>query len=139
MVLKMAYKADVEGSIELFKSNDPRFDHGDQCRDFIYVKDAVKMTCAFLENKAGGLFNIGQGVTTTWNQLAYALFAGLKKPAQINYVEMPVGLSKQYQNYTCASMSKFNKLFSSDPHKAASSHDAVKEYVQEYLMRGARW
>jgi ADP-L-glycero-D-manno-heptose 6-epimerase len=141
MVLKMTHKADQEHSIELFKSNDSRFPDGGQCRDFIYVKDAVKMTCAFLENNMGGIFNIGQGTVTTWNQLAEALFAALEKPPVIRYIEMPSALSKQYQNYTCASMDKFHRLISSglDLSKTTATGDAVKDYVQNYLMRNARW
>ena len=142
MVLKMCQKADREGKIELFKSNDPQYGHGDQCRDFIYVKDAVRMSCEFLKPKyrnAAGLFNIGQGKVTTWNELASALFKALNKPANIEYIDMPAELSRQYQNYTCADMRKFNTLFSSDLSAASSIDDAVREYVQEYLMRNARW
>jgi ADP-L-glycero-D-manno-heptose 6-epimerase len=136
MVLKMTDKAHRNGSIELFKSNDKKFGDGDQCRDFIYVKDAVRMTCSFLTNDHAGIFNIGQGKVTTWNQLAHALFAGLEKPALINYIDMPPELSKQYQNYTCADMGKFHTLF---PKDTTSVNDAVREYVQEYLLRNARW
>jgi len=136
MVLKMTEKA-LCGPIQLFKSNDPRFGDGDQCRDFIYVKDAVKMTCAFLENNVGGIFNIGQGKPTTWNQLAYALFKGLQKDPEIQYIEMPADLSKQYQNYTCASMRKFHTL--SSKLSCMPIEESVCEYVQEYLMRSARW
>jgi ADP-L-glycero-D-manno-heptose 6-epimerase len=105
------------------------------------VKDAVKMTCAFLDVDAGGIYNIGQGQVTTWNQLAHALFAGLGKPTRIVYIDMPESLSKQYQNYTCATMDKFHTLFSGASRKiqTTSTSDGVKEYVQEYLMRNARW
>jgi ADP-L-glycero-D-manno-heptose 6-epimerase len=142
MVLKMCEKAAREGKIQLFKSNDPNYGHGEQCRDFLYVKDAVRMTCDFLKPKyrsAAGLFNIGQGKVTTWNQLAEALFKALGKAPKIEYIDMPADLSRQYQNYTCADMRKFNTLFSSDLASTGSIDDAVSEYVQEYLMRNARW
>lgn len=90
MVYKMLTPAKHEGVIHLFRSSDPdRFSHGDQCRDFIYVKDAVKMTCDFLQNDIAGIFNIGSGVPTTWNHLASALFQALSKPAKIEYIDMP--------------------------------------------------
>lgn len=141
MVLKMTEKASREGTIQLFKSNDPRFADGDQQRDFIYVKDAVRMTCAFLNNQAGGIYNIGKGEATTWNELALALFEGLQKEPRILYVDMPATLAKQYQNYTCASMDKFHTLYSAGPLpiKTAPIREAVKEYVQQYLMSKARW
>ena len=51
--------AQNEGVVRLFKSSEPdRFKDGEQKRDFIYVKDAARMTCAFLENDAAGIFNI---------------------------------------------------------------------------------
>ena len=51
MVYKMVPAVKQEGVIRLFKSSEPeRFADGDQCRDFIYVKDAVRMTCDFLNN-----------------------------------------------------------------------------------------
>lgn len=144
MVLKMTEKAANEGVIQLFQSNDPKFGDGEQCRDFIYVKDAVKMTCALLEPQYRhlcGIFNIGQGRVTTWNQLARALFKALGKDPRIEYVKMPPDLSKQYQNYTCANMDKFRRLFpeGSNILQTTSIEDAVGEYVQEYLMRNARW
>lgn len=136
MVMKMMRKADEEGIIQLYKSNDPKYLDGGQMRDFLYVKDAVKMTCAFLESTACGIYNIGSGKTTTWNELARALFDALKKEPRIEYIDMPAELSRQYQNYTCASMDKFRKLF---PMRTTSISEAVKEYVQQYLLRDARW
>ncbi len=144
MVLKMTHVANSDAPIQLFKSNDRKFGDGEQCRDFIYVKDAVKMTCGFLEPKyrnVGGLFNIGQGQVTTWNQLAGSLFSALEKKANIQYIDMPADLSKQYQNYTCADMRKFHNIFSSDAALATRTpiHLAVGEYVGQYLLRSARW
>jgi len=66
--------AQKEGVVKLFKSDLPKYADGAQQRDFIYSKDAARMTCAFLENDATGLFNIGRGEPTTWNQLAGAIF-----------------------------------------------------------------
>jgi ADP-L-glycero-D-manno-heptose 6-epimerase len=144
MVMKMTQKVQDEGVIHLFKSNDEKYVHGGQMRDFIYLKDAVRMTCALLQPKyrnVCGIFNIGQGQPTTWNVLAEALFKSLQKPSNITYIDMPAQLARQYQNYTCASMDKFHKIFSSDPKHIATTpiEAAVLEYVQEYLVRSLRW
>jgi len=143
MVYKMLPKAQNEGIIKLFKSTEPdRFKDGGQCRDFIYVKDAAKMTCGFLKNKDAGIFNIGSGKTTTWNELAGALFKALEKPERIEYIDMPLDLAKQYQNYTCADMSKYLK------HNHPScftlplqypTEEAVLDYVRNYLLKEERW
>ena len=144
MVMKMTQKVQDEGVIHLYKSNDERYADGGQMRDFIYLKDAVRMTCAFLEPKyrrVCGIFNVGQGRPTTWNLLADALFKSLEKRSNIAYIDMPAQLARQYQNYTCASMDKFHKIFSSDSKyiEATPIEDAVREYVQDYLVRSARW
>ncbi len=138
MVLKMMNKVKDDGIISLFQSNDPQYGDGDQCRDFIYVKDAVRMTCDLLEHRhVTGLLNIGLGVATTWNQLSHALFQALGKPTNIEYIPLPPDLARQYQNYTCADMKKFLKLL---PQTRTTSVDAaVREYVQEYLSLSARW
>ncbi len=144
MVLKMMHKAENEGVIQLYKSNDPKYSDGGQMRDFIYLKDAVRMTCALLEPKyrhVMGIYNIGQGKTTTWNELADGLFKALNKRANIHYIEMPPELNKQYQNYTCADMRKFLKIFSSDAKhiQLTPINESVREYVQEYLVGSDRW
>jgi len=144
MVMKMTQKVQDEGVIHLYKSNDEKYPHGGQMRDFIYLKDAVRMTCAFLEPKyrnACGIFNVGQGKPTTWNLLAEALFKSLQRRSNIAYIDMPAQLARQYQNYTCASMEKFHKIFTSDSKyiEATPIEAAVQEYVQDYLVRSARW
>ena len=136
MIFKMMHKARDEGAIALYKSNDPRFVDGGQCRDFVYVKDAARMTCDLFESKHMGLYNIGRGEVVSWNELADALFKALKKPARIDYIDMPVDLAKQYQNYTCADMEKFHRLF---PKQFMPIGESVREYVQDYLMHSARW
>lgn len=138
MVYKMVPIVQKEGVVRLFKSSEPdRFPDGGQCRDFIYVKDAVRMTCEFLDNQRGGIFNIGMGRPTTWNQLATAIFKALNQPVNIEYIDMPVDLVKQYQNYTCADMGKYfsGKQLSFD----YDIEQAVKDYVQNHLLKGQRW
>jgi ADP-L-glycero-D-manno-heptose 6-epimerase len=98
------------------------------------------MTCDFLQPQnlcISGLFNIGRGEITTWNQLAQALFHAIGKKEKIEYIDMSSDLAKQYQNYTCADMGKFHKIFPG--YQPGAIAPAVREYVQEYLLRNARW
>jgi len=142
---KVTEKAQRGEVIGLFKSNDPtRFADGDQCRDFIYLKDAVRMTCAFLKPSCrdiGGIYNIGLGETTTWNQLADFLFQSLQMLPKITYLEMPNHLHLQYQNYTCADMHKFHRAFSLYPEISQKTpmSRAVSEYVSDYLLKKEYW
>jgi ADP-L-glycero-D-manno-heptose 6-epimerase len=99
------------------------------------------MSCAFLlpaYRHIGGIFNIGLGKPTTWNEMARALLAALDCQKTIEYVEMPPDLARQYQNYTCADVRKFHKIFGSGT-VGTPIPEAVGEYVQEYLLRNARW
>lgn len=120
----------------LFPSD--QFGDGEQKRDFIYVKDAARMTCAFLQNDASGVFNIGTGHAGTWNEVARSIFKALKMKENIQYVDMPADLIGKYQNYTCASMAKTTEALG----KAAVCKplgDTVVEYVTDYLAKGRTW
>src|SRR5205807_5687002 len=99
------------GVVELFKSEDlDKFQHGEQKRDFIYVKDVARMTCDFLENDGTGIFNIGMGKPSSWNELAHALFYAVDKKPNIQYIDMPQDLKGKYQSFTQASMEKSEKV-----------------------------
>jgi ADP-L-glycero-D-manno-heptose 6-epimerase len=132
VVPKWVSQAHDGNPLRLFKSSDPeRFSDGEQQRDFIYVKDAVRMTANFLTNDLGGIFNIGRGEPTTWNTLARAVFAALKLPEKIEYIEMPEDLLGKYQNYTCADMRKYSFHL---PLETTPIDKAVADYIQNYLL-----
>ncbi len=138
MVYKMVPVVLKEGCVRLFCSSDPeRFKDGDQCRDFIYVKDVARLTCDFLHDQRGGIYNMGMGTPTTWNQLASAIFHALNKPVNIHYVPMPENLARQYQNYTCADMRKFER--EKELKFAYSIEESVKDYVEHYLIKDEKW
>lgn len=130
--------AQSEKLVRLFKSNDPKYPDGGQMRDFLYVKDAAKMTCAFLNNDAEGIFNIGSGVPSTWNSVAHALFDALKIDGKIEYIPMPQDLIGKYQNYSSADMTKTKKTIGEKAHTMNLS-DAVHDYVTNYLVEGKTW
>ncbi|MBI4340719.1 MAG: ADP-glyceromanno-heptose 6-epimerase [Candidatus Omnitrophica bacterium] len=95
------------GKIRLFKSYHPKYKDGEQQRDFVYVKDAVDAIAFFLDRPAlAGIYNLGTGKAQTWNDLANALFAALKRPPQIEYYEMPETLREKYQYFTQANIDK---------------------------------
>ncbi len=139
VITAMVPNVQKEGVIRLFQSTEPsRFADGDQQRDFLYVKDAVKMTSAFLDNAAGGIFNIGTGVPNTWNSLARAVFGALAKPAHIEYTPMPADLIGKYQNYTCADMTKARSVLG-DQALCGTLEEHVGDYVENYLVPGKLW
>lgn len=138
MVFKMVEKVKRGEKLFLYKSNSKKYKDGEQKRDFIYVKDAVAMSALFLNElkDVNGIFNIGSGAATSWNDLAYFLFKAFDKEASIEYMEMPKNLKKQYQNYTCADMEKFKGFYD---FKCMSIKEAVFDYVQNYLLKKKVW
>ena len=124
------------GKMELFRSYKPEYADGEQLRDFLYVKDAVKMVEFLFNNpKASGLFNIGSGVAESWNHLVTAAFNALKKPVNIEYIDMPESLRDRYQYYTCAKISKLRALGYNE--KIMSLDEAVADYLVNYLETGS--
>lgn len=131
--------AQKEGVVRLFKSYEPaQFDHGEQKRDFVYVKDVARMTCAFLQNEATGIYNIGSGAASSWNQVARALFKAIGKPANIQYIEMPSDLIGKYQNYTCADMQKTKKALGNIV-ECMPLEESIIDYVRNYLLPEKLW
>jgi ADP-L-glycero-D-manno-heptose 6-epimerase len=137
LVCKACEQIQSTGKIRLFKSYKPEYPDGGQQRDFIYVKDAVRMTLHLAEDEnAGGLFNVGSGVARTWVDLANALFAALGKTPNIEFIEMPESLREQYQYHTCADISKLRETGYAAP--TTSLEDAIRDYAVNYLLPGKR-
>ena len=103
-------------------------------RDFIYVKDAVDAMIWFYQNpKVKGVFNLGTGRAQSWNDLAEAIFKACSKPKNIEYVEMPENLRKQYQYFTEADLKKLREAGCATKFRPLDK--AVKDYVQNYLLQ----
>ena len=119
------------GKLKLFKSAHPDYKDGEFGRDFIYVNDAVDMTLHFIENKTGGLFNVGSGRMNTWNALADAIFTALDRPKYVEFIEMPESLRSKYQYHTLADLSRIREAGYTAETTALG--DAVNDYVRNYL------
>lgn len=122
------------GEVKLFKSHRPDYKDGEQVRDFIYVKDAVKETLWFGENrKTSGIFNCGTGTPRTWLDLVSATFRAMGREPNITFIEMPEHLQGKYQYHTQADLTKLRKA--GYDAGFTSLEDGVADYVQNYLMK----
>ncbi|MFC1498644.1 ADP-glyceromanno-heptose 6-epimerase [Verrucomicrobiota bacterium] len=132
-VVNKAYDQVLQtGRICLFKSYKSDYKDGEQKRDFVYVKDAVKVTLFFLDHPdVSGLFNCGTGQARTWHDLTKAVFAAMGKKPEIIFVDMPDTIKEKYQYYTQADISKLQMAGYAEPF--CSIEDGVKDYVQNYL------
>jgi len=133
-VVKAFEQIRATGKVRLFKSYEPEYADGEQVRDFLYVKDAVNMTLFFFDNPyINGIFNIGTGETRTWNDLVIAVFVGMGRKPNIEYVEMPTSIRSQYQYFTQADLSKLHRAGYSKP--ITPLEDAIRDYIQNYLEK----
>ena len=132
MVDKAFRQITESGRIRLFKSYRKEYADGEQVRDFLYVKDAVAMTLHLADRPVAGLFNVGSGESHTWLELAGAVFDAMGKPRQIDFIEMPETLRPKYQYNTRAVIDRLRASGYDRPITPLA--DAVKDYVQNYLM-----
>ena len=125
--------------IKLFKSEHPSYVDGMQVRDFIYVKDAVKIIIFFLNNNNfSGLYNAGTGNAETFKALAEAVLINTKgQPNDIKYIEMPNDLKGKYQYYTQATMNKINSIGFND--NFMNLKEGVTDYLENYLLTSDRY
>jgi len=124
-----------KGKVRLFKSHKEGFGDGEQKRDFIYVKDVIRIVEFFMEHsQAHGIFNVGTGNPSSFNQLATHLLNALGKKPIIEYFDMPEELQPKYQYFTQATI---NRLKKSGYKETFTPFDtAVTDYVKRYLTPG---
>lgn len=126
------------GRVKLFKSHRPDFEDGKQLRDFIYVKDVIKVCYWLMEHQpASGIYNLGTGTARTFDDLVKATFAGLDQPANIVYIDMPEDIRDKYQYFTEAKMEKLRGAGYNEPFY--SLEEGVGDYVRNYLSPGRHY
>lgn len=120
------------GKVRLFKGIDGYGD-GEQRRDFVYVKDVVKVNLWFWENHGpSGIYNCGTGHAHTYNEVGQAVIDALGE-GHIEYREFPEILRGKYQNFTEAD--KTNLLNAGYNEGFHEMKEAVKEYC-DFLDQG---
>lgn len=88
-------------SKQIKQGKNPRiFKQGEQKRDHIYVKDVVNATIAAI-NAPSGVYNIGTGTATDFNQLIKVLNEVLNTNLEPEYFDSPYNM-KTYQSDTQA-------------------------------------
>ena len=93
MILHLAKQMKANKSPKIFK-------HGEQKRDHIYVKDAVEATIKAIDAKSG-VYNVGTGIATDFNQLIKVLNEVLGTNLEPEYFDSPYD-PKTYQANTQA-------------------------------------
>ncbi len=125
-----------DGVVKLFKSHRPDFKDGQQLRDFVYVKDVIKVCYWLMENRpVSGLYNLGTGIARSFEDLVNATYGGLDLPSNIQYVDMPEDIRDKYQYFTQANMDKLRQAGYGDAFYTLEA--GVDDYVRNYLAKGA--
>lgn len=100
VVYHFSRQAAATGRVKLFRGNDGYADGGQQ-RDFIHVRDVVKINLWFLEHAVSGIFNVGTGNARSFNEVAAEVLRW-HGGGEIEYIDFPAALVGQYQSYTRA-------------------------------------
>lgn len=126
------------GAMKLFRSHRPDFQDGQQSRDFIYVKDVVKMMIWLWQNVApNGLYNIGTGQARTFYDLAANTFQAQELTPEISFIDTPVDIRDTYQYFTEADMNKLHQA--GYPKEFYTLEEGINDYVQSYLSQDKIW
>lgn len=126
------------GAMKLFKSHHPDFKDGEQQRDFIYVKDVVKVCHWLMQHKPeSGLYNLGTGTARTFYDLAAGTFKAMDLDPKISFIDTPEDIRDKYQYYTEADMSKLKQAGYTD--HFYTLEEGITDYVQHYLAKHSIW
>ena len=145
-----------DGVVKLFKSHKPEFADGEQLRDFIYVKDVLKVIFWMMQKASGGMtidctdeqqavmcnlengiYNLGTGKARTFNDLVRATYEGMWREPFIVYIDMPEDIRDRYQYFTEANMHKLHNAGYNEPFYTLE--DGVMDYVGNYLDKHKIW
>lgn len=101
-----------DGVVRLFEGSDG-YQAGEQRRDFIYVTDVAKVNVWFFEHvfslRVKGIFNLGTGVSASFNDVAKAVIAQ-HGSGLIEYIPFPDDLRGRYQSFTQADMTSLHEI-----------------------------
>ena len=134
IVLKFFENIQSNKIVRLFKSHNPNYNDGEQLRDFVYVKDVIKIIDWFIENpKINGLFNVGSSNPQSFKSLAKSVFRHCNKKTSIKYIPTPLKIRKQYQYFTKADISRLRNV--GYKKEFYSLEDGISDYVKNYLIK----
>ncbi|MGH7428597.1 MAG: NAD-dependent epimerase/dehydratase family protein, partial [Candidatus Methylomirabilaceae bacterium] len=106
------------------------FRGGEQRRDFVYVKDAVEATLLAAEANRSGVYNVGSGRATSFNEVVALLNKALGTDRDPDYFDNPYPF---YQPHTEADLARSAERLGYAPEYPIDR--GITEYVKQ-LMEG---
>ena len=106
------------------------YGRGEQSRDFLYVKDAIRANKLAMQQKGfkGEVFNVGTGQTTDFNTLVHKLQTPLGRDLRIQYVKNPI--EEFYQTKTEGDLTAISHRLGFRPEY--SLEKGIEEVVAHY-------
>lgn len=139
VAFKSFFEIKETGEIMLFDTSGNLQNPGEEKRDFIYVKDVLKICRWFLEewichksSFPSGIFNVGTGVARSFNDVARSVFRAMNISEKIEYKTIPENILKSYPSITMADTTKLRKAGYRE--KMWTLEDAIDDLVKNYLI-----
>ena len=132
VVLKNYREIKAGGPAILFRSHNPEYKDGEQSRDFIWVGDCIDILIWLSKTQdVSGLFNVGTGISRSFNDMAKTIFDRLNLKPEIKFIDTPVTIREHYQYFTKANITRlrdagYNKKFT-------SLEEGVSQYISNFL------
>lgn len=101
------------------------FKHGEQQRDFVYVKDIVQGSMRAMEARESGIYNLGSGQARSFNELVQILNVSLGTSFEPEYIDNP---HAHYQNFTQADLANVRAALGYEPQFSLEA--GVADYMQ---------
>jgi ADP-L-glycero-D-manno-heptose 6-epimerase len=139
-----------EGRVRLFEGSGG-YAAGEQRRDFVSVEDVVKVNLDFLDHpQRSGIFNLGTGSATTYNEVARATINAVRKQrgerelgvpdlvatGAIEYIPFPPLLAGKYQSHTEADLARLRAAGYRAPMLTVA--EGVARYVERLISSSER-
>jgi len=131
-------------AMQILEGKRPRlFEDGSQARDQVHVDDVVDCTMAAAglgakRDPMPGVYNLGSGVATSFNQIVEALRSALglsERERPTEFFQMPASIRAFYQDYTCADMSRARQALGWSPKRRPA--EAIADYGRWLKARHA--
>lgn len=103
------------------------FANGEQARDFVHVLDVVQANARALESNASGVFNVGSGEATSFNDLVEIINQNLNTNLTPKYICNPS--ISGYQDRTLTDLTLIREVLGYEPEFNIRS--GVKQFISE--------
>jgi len=110
------------------------FKYGEQKRDFVYIADVVEATLLAADAKHSGIYNVGSGHATSFNEVVALLNKALGTDHEPDYFDNPYSF---YQPHTEADVTHAHTDLGYAPKYPIDR--GIAEYVKQLMEADTKW